>query len=133
MTNGWQKGKGKGKGTCWTCGQQGHRRFECPGTGGKGPVCWTCGQAGHRQQDCPDSSKGTSKGGGKGIRELGDAADARLEDEGEEAMAAPLWSIGYLNSLQPEQSSASTEETQDAPSPENYMVPSAPRRTPLLQ
>ena len=32
--------KGKGKGKCWTCGEFGHRSFECPKGGGKNGKGW---------------------------------------------------------------------------------------------
>ena len=50
------KGKGKGKGECWSCGKTGHRAAECtnPPSAGKGAY----GYKGKR--------KGESKGKGKG-------------------------------------------------------------------
>ena len=32
----WIKGKGKGKGACWNCGQQGHQQSQCPNPPSKG-------------------------------------------------------------------------------------------------
>ena len=66
-------------GRCWTCGQQGHRRAECPeaprpsrsqsaerGRGGaQRACCWTCGQAGHLARSCMASGQGNFSGAGR--------------------------------------------------------------------
>ena len=84
------QGKAKGKGECWTCGQEGHRSFECPTKGkgkGKGPEqlgkggkswggqygmvfsgkCFSCGATGHKWWECRKV-----KGGGLHLREMGE-------------------------------------------------------------
>ena len=51
--------KRKGKGRCWTCGEEGHRAAECPKGGGKGKGGDWFGKNGGYKGD------GFGKGGGK--------------------------------------------------------------------
>ena len=59
--------KGKGKGRCWTCGEFGHRAFECPKGGGKGGKGW----GGKSWADGKEGKGGKgheAKGQSKGVR-----------------------------------------------------------------
>ena len=40
----------QGMNVCYTCGEEGHRNWNCPK---KGVVCFNCQQPGHMSRDCP--------------------------------------------------------------------------------
>lgn len=43
---------GGGDDTCFKCGESGHRKADCPSGGGGGDKCYNCGKEGHRSSDC---------------------------------------------------------------------------------
>ena len=107
-------GKGKGKygkkgqpfaGTCWECGQTGHRASQCPNRQRTNVTCWVCGEKGHIHTACPYAvgkgggqqalqqssyDKGKGKGGkGKGKGKFGKGKGWLSEMSGEQQQQQP--------------------------------------------
>ena len=73
-------------GSCWTCGEAGHKQRRCPVVaarparsrsaersrqGAQRPCCWECGQPGHLARSCPASGTTRYQGNGAGLGQRG--------------------------------------------------------------